>query len=109
MGPVAASFKLKTLNDSPYLIDLSARLIYIRPKSGRESFSFGDFQQIFLHSAILMNKMENYQEKNHNIAVNKNTALIEPFMTPDGVLVQVFGKMVQRGDKMHREFRLVKR
>ena len=55
-----------------------------------------------------MNKMENYQEMNHNIAANKNTALTEPFLTPDGVLVQVFGKMVQRGDIMHPEFRLVK-
>ena len=93
---------------SRYSIDLSARRINIRPKSGRESFSFGDFQQIFLYSAILMNKMENYQEMNHNIAANKNTALTEPFLTPDGVLVQVFGKMVQRGDIMHPEFRLVK-
>lgn len=91
-----------------YLIDLSARRIYIRPNSGRESFSFGDFQQIFLYSAILMNKMENYQEMNHNIAANKNTALTEPFLTPDGVLVQVYGKMLQRGDELLPEFRLVR-
>ena len=53
-------------------------------------------------------KMENYQEMNHNEAARKNTALTEPFLTPDGIKVQVFGKMVQRGEEMHPEFRIAK-
>lgn len=93
---------------SRYSIDSYARRIDIRPKSGNKSFSFSDFQKIFLYSAILMNKMENYQEMNHNIAANKNTALTEPFLTPDGVLVQVYGRIMQRGEKLRSEFRLVR-
>lgn len=93
---------------SRYVIDTSARRIGIRPKSGYESFSFGDFQQIFLYSAILMNKMENYQELYHNNAAHKNTALTEPFPTPDGIKVQVYGRMIQRGEKLYPEFRIVK-
>ena len=45
---------------------------------------------------------------NHNNAAKKNTALTRPFHTPDGVLVQVYGTMVKRGDKLLPEFRLVK-
>ena len=93
---------------SRYTIDASSRRIDIRPKSGYESFSFEEYQQIFLLSAILMNKMENYQELNHNEAARKNTALPKPFKTPDGVKVQVFGKMVQRGAESHSEFRMAK-
>ena len=52
--------------------------------------------------------MENYQESNHNLAAEKNTALTEPFITPDGVKVQVFGKMVTRGDELRPEFRIAK-
>lgn len=93
---------------SRYIIDTEARRINIRPKSGYESFSFEDFQQIFLYSAIMMNKMENYQEMNHNEAARNNTALTEPFLTPDGIKVQVFGNMIQRGVEMHPEFRIAK-
>lgn len=59
----------------------------IQPKSGYERFTFEDFQEKFLYSVILMNKMENYQELNHNLAAEKDTALTEPFLTPDGVRV----------------------
>lgn len=93
---------------SRYTIDTAVRRIDIRPNSGYESFSFEEFQQIFLNSVILMNKMANYQEMNHNEAAQKNTTLTEPFLTPDGIMVQVFGKMVQRGEEMHPEFRIVK-
>ncbi|MBO4843955.1 MAG: hypothetical protein J5490_05120 [Bacteroidales bacterium] len=93
---------------SRYHIDLCTRRIDIRPKSGYNSFSFKEFQQIFLYSSILMNKMENYQEMNHNEAARKNTALTEPFLTPDGVKVQVFGRMIQRGEEQYPEFRLAR-
>lgn len=93
---------------SLYTVDSKSRELYIRPKSGYERFTFEDFQEKFLYSVILMNKMENYQEMNHNLAAEKDTALTEPFLTPDGVRVQVYGKMVQRGDELRPEFRMAK-
>lgn len=93
---------------SLYTVDVKSRELYIRPKSGYEKFTFEEFQERFLYSVILMNKMENYQELNHNLAAEKDTALTEPFMTPDGVKVQVFGKMVERGEELRPEFRIVK-
>lgn len=93
---------------SLYTVDAKSRELYIRPKSGYEKFTFEEFQKKFLYSVILMNKMENYQELNHNLAAEKNTVLTEPFMTPDGVRVQVFGKMVERGDEFRPEFRMAK-
>ncbi len=93
---------------SLYTVDTRSRALYIRPKSGNEKFTFEEFQEKFLYSVILMNKMENYQEMNHNLAAEKNNALTEPFITPDGVKVQVFGKMVERGDELRPEFRMAK-
>lgn len=93
---------------SRYAIDETNRRIDIWPRSGHELYSFDEFQRIFLYSAILMNKMQNYQEENHNIAAKKNTALTEPFFTPDGVKVQVFGEMVRRGDELYPEFRMAR-
>lgn len=93
---------------SLYTVDATSRTLYIRPKSGCERFTFEAFQEKFLYSVILMNKMENYQERNHNLAAEKDTALTIPFLTPDGVRVQVLGKVVKRGDELSPEFRLVK-
>lgn len=84
---------------SCYSIDTESRKLNIWPKSsGYETYSFEEFQHIFLYAVILMNKMENYQEQNHNKAAEKNTAITESFKTPDGVMVQVYGRMIQRGD-----------
>ena len=93
---------------SRYTIDVERREIQIRPNTGYEKFSFDEFQDIFLHSVILMNKMENYQEMNHNSAAEKNAVLTEAFMTPDDVLVQVKGIIQKRGDISRPEFRIVK-
>lgn len=93
---------------SRYTIDETIRRIEIRPRSGVEFYSFADFQQLFLYSAILMNKMENYQEMNHNNAARRESALTSPFFTPDGVKVQVLGKMISRGNEMNPEFRMVR-
>ena len=93
---------------SCYSIDTESRKINIWPNSGYETYTFEDFQQIFLYSVILMNKMENYQEMNHNMAAEKNTAITEAFMTPDGVKVQIYGQMIQRGDLLLPELRIVK-
>lgn len=93
---------------SHYNIDVENRQVHIRPRSGYESFSFDDFQKVFLYATILMNKMENYQEINHNRAAEKNTAITEVFLTPDNVNVQVYGRMVSRGDIMIHELHIVK-
>ena len=55
-----------------------------------------------------MNKLENELERNHDSACKKNTALTNVFTTPDGVDVQVYGKMVKRGNYILPEFSLVK-
>lgn len=93
---------------SRYNIDVESRKIYIRPRSGYETISFDEFQKVFLYAAILMNKMENYQEMSHNRAAEKGTAITEAFLTPDGVKVQVYGRMVQRGDMVNPELHIVK-
>ena len=72
---------------SRYNIDVETRQVHIRPRCGYETFTFEEFQKVFLYAAILMNKMENYQEMNHNRAAEKVTAITEAFLTPDGVNV----------------------
>lgn len=94
---------------SCYSIETDERKLRIWPKSsGYETYTFDEFQQIFLYSVILMNKMENYQELNHNKAAERNNAITEAFDTPDGVKVQVYGRMVERGDIVTPELRMVK-
>ena len=94
---------------SCYSIETNERKLRIWPKSsGYETYTFDEFQQIFLYSVILMNKMENYQELNHNKAAERNNAITEAFDTPDGVKVQVYGRMVERGDIVTPELRMVK-
>ena len=101
---------------SLYNIDTERRIIYFRSdkdhcKKGESqifTISFEYFQKIFLLSSILMNKMENELERNHDSACEKNTALTEVFTTPDGVDVQVYAQMVKRGTYIIPEFSLVK-
>lgn len=101
---------------SLYNIDTDRRIILFRSdkehsKKGENqilTFSFEQFQKIFLSSVIIMNKMENELERNHDSACKKNTALTNVFTTPDGVDVQVYGKMVKRGNYILPEFSLVK-
>lgn len=45
---------------------------------------------------------------NHNEAAKKDTTLTESFLTPEGINVQVFGKIVQLDDERRPEFRIVK-
>lgn len=66
------------------------------------------FNVFFLYSVIFMNKLQIYLEKNHIEAAKKNTAITEPFFTPDRVKVQVYAKMVDRAGQTYPEFRLVK-
>lgn len=89
---------------SLYSIDAERRSITVRPRKGMKTLSFNEFQSLFLYSVILMNKMQNAIEANHDMAAHYNTALTDVFITPDGTRVQVFAKMVQRGKHTIPEF-----
>lgn len=91
-----------------YIVEVDSRRIQTRTRQGIYSYSFDEFQQKFLYSVILMNKLQNALESNHDKAGSKNTALTHAFYTPDGVKVQVYGEMVKRGDSFYPELRLVK-
>lgn len=101
---------------SLYNIDIDRRIIYFRSdkehcKKGENqilTITFEDFQRLFLLSSILMNKIENELERNHDDACEKNTALTDVFTTPDGVDVQVYAHMVKRGSSILPEFSLRK-
>ena len=93
---------------SLYTIDVEQRKIYFRPESGYKTMTFDEFQLLFLKSVFLMNLMENMLEYNHNVAAEKNTALTEAFMTPDGLKVQVQTELEQYGDVCRPVFRLAK-
>lgn len=93
---------------SQYSIDASRRLICIRTDEGILTLKFDEFQEIFLKSVILMNKMENLLERNHDAAAQMQTPITDVFKTPDGLPVQVYGEMVKRGKTLCPEFRLVR-
>lgn len=90
-----------------YDVDADSRIITLRPKRGIQMMSFDEFQRKFLYSVILMNKMQNVLEMNHDAAGRKNTAITEAFYTPDGLKVQIYGKLQKRGDAVYPELRLV--
>lgn len=93
---------------SLYTIDEERREITIRPEKGNKTYSFDDFQSLFLKSAFLMNLMENMLETNHRAAAEKNTAITEPFLTPDGLNVQVYAELKKTGNTISPRFRIVK-
>lgn len=93
---------------SLYNVDIKSRKIYTRTKLGNKTYTFDEFQRLFLYSVILMNKLQIYLEKDHIEAAKMNTAITESFFTPDRVKVQVYAKMVDRAGQTYPEFRLVK-
>ena len=93
---------------SLYNINVNSREIYTRTKEGYKTFSFDDFQHCFLYSVILMNRLQNVLELNHDSFARTNRPLTEPFATPEGIKVYVKGEMIDRGGKSYPEFRLVK-
>lgn len=93
---------------SLYTIESEQRMIYIRPEKGFKSYTLEDFQTLFLKTTLIMHLMENMLETNHNEAAKKDAALTEAFMTPDGVKVQVYAYMQNRGDSIRPEFKIVK-
>lgn len=108
---VAKSFDSNIRNafaHSLYNVDIKSRKIYTRTKQGNKTYTFDEFQCLFLYSVILMNKLQIYLEKNHIEAAKMNTAITESFFTPDRVKVQVYANMVDRAGQTYPEFRLVK-
>lgn len=93
---------------SQYSINHDRKVITARSDDGDISLTFDEFQDLFLKSVILMNKMENAIETNHDIAAKTRTALTEVFQTPDGLSVQVHGRIVKRGSILSSEFSLVR-
>ena len=47
-------------------------------------------------------------ERHHDLACEKNTALTNALTTPDGIDVQIYGRMVKRGKRILPEFSIVK-
>jgi len=93
---------------SLYNVNPDNRTITLRPKSGFQNLTFDEFQEKFLYSVILMNKLQNKQEAEHDRAGRMNVVITMPFMSPDGVKLQVKGEMIKRGEQYYPEMRLVK-
>ena len=53
---------------SLYNVNVESRKIQTRTDLGVRTYTFEEFQKLFLYSVILMNKLQNYLEENHNEA-----------------------------------------
>lgn len=91
-----------------YNVDVFVKTITLRPRRGERTITFSDFQQKFLYSVILMNKLQNMMENLHDEVGKCNALVTKPFLTPDGLEVQVYACMEERGGKLYPEIRLVK-
>lgn len=92
---------------SLYTINKESRSITLRPKSGIKNISFENFQKKFLFSVILMNRLQNAQEGNHDAACNENREITEPFYTPDGVKVKIKAEMIRKGEVSFPVFKML--
>lgn len=93
---------------SQYSINYDRRSITVRADDGNINLTFDEFQNLFLRSVILMNKMENALEANHDAAAKTRGPLTEVFQTPDGLSVRIHGGIVRRGSQLFPEFSIVK-
>ena len=94
---------------SLYTVDKEKHEISLRPaSSSHEILTFEEFQRCFLYSTILMNRLQNSLETSHMEAARTNSALTKPFVTPDGVSVQVLAETFEIDDKEYPRFRIVK-
>ena len=92
-----------------YTVDVSSRKIYLRPTSSpHETLTFEEFQRCFLYSTLLMNRLQNCLERNHDAAARHNTALTNAFLTPDGVKVQIMAEMREVGGKEYPKYKIAK-
>lgn len=93
---------------SLYQIVEDRKIIHTRSNNSYNTFSFEEFQRKFLQSIIICNHLSNKLLIIHDSLASKNAQLTEEFMTPDGLKVSVYGCMVQRGNSLYPEFRLVR-
>ena len=92
---------------SLYTVDVDNRKIELRPTSSpHETLTFEEFQNFFLYSTLLMNRLQNSLERNHIEAAKMNNAITEAFLTPDGIKVQVFAETRVVGDKTFPRFNI---
>lgn len=92
---------------SLYIINEESRTITLRPNRGITTISFDDFQKKFLYSVVLMNRMQNALESNHDNACHKNALITKPFLTPDGVKVQIKAECIQKGTMSLPRYRMI--
>ena len=92
---------------SLYTVDIESKSITMRTKHmGIHTISFYDFQKRFLYSVLLMNSMLNALDRNRIKACRKNTAITGPFLTPDGVSVQIIAETIMIEGKATPRFRM---
>lgn len=91
-----------------YTIDEEQRKIDLYLKRGRFVLTFEEFQRKFLYSVLLMNMLHNKIAIWHDQYASLNNCLTPPFLTPEGVKCQLYGKLQNRGGTLYPEFRLVK-
>ena len=87
-------------------IDIDGRTITTQTNIGINKISFDRFQEMFLYSVIVMNKMQIMQETLHDKVASLSGPLTEVFETPEGVHVQIFSEMVEFRNKKFPEFRI---
>jgi hypothetical protein len=93
---------------SLYTVDKEKREISLRPTSSpHEILTFEEFQKCFLYSTLLMNRLQNSLEMSHMEAAKTNSALTKPFLTPDGIKVQVLAETFEIEGKEYPRFRIV--
>lgn len=94
---------------SLYTVDKEKRTISLRPTSSPyETLTFEEFQNCFLYSTLLMNRLLNNLEVNHMEAAKTNAVLTEAFFTPDKIKVQVLAETYKARNKEYPRFRIVK-
>lgn len=91
-----------------YNVDVLGKTITLRPRRGERTIPFSEFQQKFLCSVILMNKLQNMMENLHDEVGKSNAFVTEPFLTPDGLEVQVYAGMNKRGGKSYPGIKMIK-
>ena len=92
---------------SLYTVNTDNKTITMRTKHvGIHTISFSDFQTKFLYSVLLMNSTLNALERNRIQACKKNNAITNPFLTPDGISVQITAKTMYIGGKAIPQFEM---
>lgn len=93
---------------SLYSVDVELRKVYTRTRQGLRAYTFEEFQKIFLYSVILMNKLQNFIEINHDAEGRRNAVLTKAFFTPDRLKVHVCGQIIERSGGLYPELSFIR-